>query len=128
VALQLGYCAYAASDFRNQSQVPPSWTKFSTHLRSELEVWVAAETAEAKQFRTWGKDNKGKANGPPESLVLRIWVNPDGSVAKASFPPLPDAAADRDLHAILQSGVLKEIPPPDMPQPVVLRLRLLFTR
>jgi hypothetical protein len=45
-------------------------------------------------------------------------------VERVSFAPLPDPAADGDLHTILKRGNIGEAPPPEMLQPLNLRFSL----
>lgn len=61
---------------------------------------------------------------PPEVLTVRVWLNPDGTVERVSFPAFSDAGATRDLHTILTRGNVGEAPPPEMLQPLNLRFSL----
>jgi hypothetical protein len=56
-------------------------------------------------------------------MVVRAWLNPDGTVERVSFATLKDAKADADLRAILTRGNIGEAPPPEMLQPLNLRFR-----
>ena len=56
-------------------------------------------------------------------LVVRAWLNPDGTVERVSFPPFKNAQADEDLHTILKRGNVGE-PPPEMLPPLNLRFSL----
>jgi hypothetical protein len=61
-------------------------------------------------------------------LVVRAWLNPDGTVEKVSFAALKDARADADLRTILTRGNVGEAPPPEMLQPLNLRFSLNFKK
>ncbi|MDC7787014.1 hypothetical protein PQJ75_24870 [Rhodoplanes sp. TEM] len=111
--------AYQAGD-----QAPASWTQFAQLVKVRFEEWVAADDEVAGRFRSYVKDRAGQAGGPPASVVVRAWVNPDGSVERVSFPPLPDARADADLRTILQRGNVGGAPPPEMLQPLNLRFAI----
>ncbi|MEI9902136.1 MAG: hypothetical protein WDN31_20875, partial [Hyphomicrobium sp.] len=45
-------------------------------------------------------------------MVVRAWINPNGTVAQVSFPDLKDAGATKDLRTVLLSGNVGESPPP----------------
>ena len=65
-----------------------------------------------------------QTGGPPPSLVVRAWLNPDGTVERVSFGSLNNAQADADLQTILKRGNIGEPPPPEMLQPLNLRFSL----
>jgi hypothetical protein len=117
-----------AADYRKQGDAPATWQQFSLLLKSRLEEWVAADTETGRRFRDWGKTNKGKPGGPPDSVIVRVWANADGSISRVEFPSLPNAQANDDFRALLLSGKLTETPPADMLQPVNLRIILAFTK
>ena len=69
-------------DFRNPEQAPPSWAQFAKLVKYRFEEWVAADETVANRFRNWVIENSGKENGPPPTLVVRAWLNPDGTVER----------------------------------------------
>jgi hypothetical protein len=93
-------------------------------VRYRFETWLAADDEVANRFRTYITEHVGKDDGPPETVTVRAWVNPDGSVDRVSFPALNDAQADEDLRTILKRGNVGEAPPPEMVQPLNMRLSL----
>lgn len=111
-------------DFRDPGQVPPAWLQFAKLVRYRFEEWIAGDDAVAARFRVYLKAHAGAADGPPQVLTVRAWLNPNGTVAKVSFPPFGDAGATEDLRAILTRGNIGEAPPPDMLQPISLRFSL----
>lgn len=128
VALFL-FCAAApgeveATDYRTSDAAPPSWGQFAKLVTYRFEEWVAADDAVANRLRAWLIDHNGKDDGPPPNLVVRAWLNPDGSVERVSFPPLNDDGATEDLRTILLRGNVGEAPPPEMLQPLNLRFSL----
>jgi hypothetical protein len=93
-------------------------------VKYRFETWIAADEKVANRFRAYVIEHGGKDDGPPPMLVVRAWLNPDGTVERVSFPPLKDAQADEDLHTILKRGNIGEAPPPEMLQPLNLRFSL----
>jgi len=115
-------------DYRAPDKAPASWGQFAKLVKSRFEIWVAADEVVANRFRDYLIDHAGKDDGPPQSMVVRAWLNPDGTVERVLFAPLPDPQADADLHAILKRGNIGEAPPPDMLQPLNLRFSLNLKR
>jgi len=108
-------------DFRDAAKAPPSWAQFAKVVRDRFEAWLSADDEVANRFRAYVMEHNGKEHGPPQTLVVKAWLSADGTVERVSFPPLSDADADEDLHTILRGNV-GEAPPPEMLQPLNLRL------
>jgi hypothetical protein len=121
---QLGPPSAAGLDYRDPSSAPPSWIQFAKLVKYRFESWMTADEAVANRFRAYVIEHNGKDGGPPQTLVVKAWLNPDGSVERVSFPPLNDTQADQDLHTILKRGNVGEAPPPEMVQPLNLRFSL----
>ena len=111
-------------DYRDAAEAPPSWIQFAKLVKYRFETWMSADETVANRFRTYLVEHAGKDDGPPETLSVRAWLNPDGSVERVSFPALNDPQADDDLHTILKRGNVGEAPPPEMLQPLNLRFSL----
>ena len=111
-------------DYRSPDAAPPSWGQFSKLVKYRFEEWMSADEAVANRFRAWLKETSGTANGAPASIVVKAWLNPDGSIEKVSFPPFKDERATTDLRVMLTRGNVGEAPPPEMIQPINLRFSL----
>ena len=111
-------------DYRDSSKAPPSWAQFSKLVRYRFETWMEADNEVANRFRAYVKDRAGKEDGLPATLLVKAWLNPDGTVERVSFDALKDAQADADLRTILTRGNIGEAPPPEMLQPINLRFSL----
>jgi hypothetical protein len=115
-------------DYRDPTKAPPSWGQFAKLVQYRFETWIGADEAVASRFRAYLTDHAGKEDGPPATLVVKAWLNPDGTVERVSFAALKDARADTDLHTILTRGNIGEAPPPVMLQPLNLRFSLNLKR
>jgi hypothetical protein len=113
-----------AQDYRAPGSAPPSWLQFAKLVRFRFEDWIGADEAVANRFRAYLREHAGKEDGPPQTLEVRAWLNPDGTVERVTFPPLSNAQADDDLRTILKRGNVGEAPPPEMLQPLNLRFSL----
>ena len=113
-----------AQDYKSSGTAPPSWVQFAKLVKYRFEEWTGSSDPRAARFRIYVKVHMGRPDGPPPVLDVKAWINPDGSVARVSFPEFGDRGANEDLRAILKSGNIGERPPPDMLQPVNLRFSI----
>lgn len=113
-----------ALDFRPVDAAPPSWGQFAKLVKYRFEEWVAADETVANRFRAWVKTAGATDKAAPSSLVVKAWLNPDGTVERVAFAPLSDERAGSDLRTILTRGNIGEPPPPEMIQPINLRFSL----
>ena len=123
-AAQVLSTAASAQDFREVGEAPPSWVQFGKLVKYRFETWLMEDEPVANRLRGYVVEHAGKDNGPPPTIVVRAWLNPDGSVERVAFPPLPDPRADEYLRTILTRGSIGEAPPPEMLQPLNLRFSL----
>jgi hypothetical protein len=113
-----------SQEYREAGKAPPHWTQFAKLVRYRFEDWMGADDEVGNRFRAYLREHRGKEDGPPHMLEVRAWLNPDGTVEKVTFPPLNNTQADADLRKILTRGNVGEAPPPEMLQPLRLRLML----
>jgi hypothetical protein len=111
-------------DYRSPEAAPPAWSQFAKLVKYRFEEWVSADEAIANRFRAWLKEANGTQDGPPSSLVVKAWLNPDGTVERVSFANFKDDRATTDLRTVLTRGNIGEAPPPEMLQPINLRFSL----
>jgi hypothetical protein len=73
-------------------------------VQYRFETWIGADQEIANRLRAYLIARAGKEDGPPPTLVVRAWLNPDGTVERVSFDGLKNAGADADLRSILKRG------------------------
>lgn len=120
----VGAGAALAQLYQSPDRAPPSWIQFAKLVKYRFEEWAGSSDPRAARFRVYVKVHMGRPDGPPPVLSVKAWINPDGTVARVSFPEFADKGATEDLRAILKSGNIGERPPPDMLQPVNLRFSI----
>ena len=111
-------------NYRTPDSVPPSWTQFAKLVKSRFEQWIAADEEVSRRFRAHFQNRVIDQDEPPETLVVRAWIREDGQIERIAFTQLKDKQANDDLKAILTRGNVGERPPPDMLQPLHLKLSL----
>lgn len=111
------------SDFRSASKAPVSWQEFAKQLQDRFQQRLASADEQARNFQHY-MAKRGKASSTTSlTLVVRAWVLPGGQVERLEFDGLNDDAVAVDLRALLARGDVGA-PPPDMLQPLHLRLSL----
>ncbi len=109
-----------------QANVPQHWIAYAQLAGGQLQGWLGDETNEsAVRLQEWGhKRLSGSGAAVDNSIVVRLWVNAGGRVERAEFTSLGDAQADADLRRVLTAQPISEPPPKDMPQPLVLGVKI----
>lgn len=104
-------------------QAPAAWVAYAQDATRIITAQLNADTPPVPRIRAVLDAMRPAPDQPPPPLVVKIWVGRAGAVTRAEFPPLADAQADQDLHALLQGQRLSP-PPRGMRQPMRLGLQL----
>lgn len=113
-----------AQDYRSVAGAPSHWAAFAKLVTRHFEDNISADDEVANRFRSYLVEHRGKDDGPPQAFTVQTWVGPQGTIEKVAFPPLKNVRADADLHTLLARGTVGMSPPPDLLQPLNLRLSL----
>ncbi|THF60437.1 YbaB/EbfC family DNA-binding protein [Pseudothauera rhizosphaerae] len=107
-----------------QEQVPAHWIAYAQVTGNALQIRLSEGAGEliTRLHERLRERQQGRA--VPLPVVVRIWISSEGWVVRSDFDSLGDVQTDADLRAILSAHPLPEPPPPDMRQPMVLRLTL----
>jgi len=111
--------AAADSDHPQVAEAPASWQSFAGRLQLRLQERLSSDNEDAVRFR--GSIAKGDQGSG--TFVVRVWVFPDGKVQRLEFEGGSNDDALHELSGALM-GVGAELAPPDMPQPLRMRLSL----
>jgi hypothetical protein len=110
---------------RAQQDVPQPWIEYAQLVGRQFQAWLEADDDAANQFHTYLENRILNAKGDaPPSLIVRAWIGADGAVTKVAFDSFGDPDADAKLRQLLTSHPITEPPPPDMRQPLRVRLHL----
>ncbi len=113
-----------AQDYRPAAGAPSHWAAFAKLVTSHFEANISADDEIANRFRSYLVEHRGKEDGPPQAFTVQTWVGAQGTIEKVAFPPLKNVQADADLRTLLARGTVGMSPPPDLLQPLNLRLSL----
>jgi hypothetical protein len=110
------------SDYRSAASAPAAWQEFAKQLQSQFQQRLAADDEAARRFEDDMAKLAGGNDAAPPTLIVRTWIFPDGTVERVESDGL-DAVAAASLRTLL-AGAAVGAPPPDMLQPLHLRLTL----
>lgn len=117
-------CATPA--WAQSAAVPQPWIAYAQLTGRQFQAWLEADDDAANQLHQYLEDRilNPKGDAPPAAVVIRAWVGADGTVTRVAFDSLGDPKADAILQRLLTAHPMTEPPPPDMRQPMRVRLRL----
>ncbi|RQR62336.1 YbaB/EbfC family DNA-binding protein [Burkholderia sp. Bp9126] len=108
------------------TDVPQTWITYAHLVGRQFQGWLEADGDAADRLHRSleARVLNARADAPPSAIVVRAWIGANGTVTRVEFDPLGDTGADAALRQLLTAGPLAEPPPPDMRQPLRVRLRL----
>jgi hypothetical protein len=104
--------------FRSAAGAPAAWLDFAMQLQRQFQDRLASDSKAAAKLA----EAISRAGAAPATVIVLAWISPDGRVERLVFDYL-DGDAAAVLRAVLDTGDVG-LPPPDMPQPLHLRLSL----
>lgn len=110
------------------ADVPQTWISYAQLVGRQFQGWLEDDGPAADALHAYLEDRvvHATADAPPPAIVVRAWIGATGAVTRIEFDTLGDAKADAALRQLLtRAGPLTEPPPPDMRQPLRVRLRLM---
>ncbi|MFP3504640.1 YbaB/EbfC family DNA-binding protein [Burkholderia sp. SIMBA_062] len=122
-ACVLAACAPVAAQ---TTDVPQPWISYAQLVGRQFQAWLEADGDAADRLHRYleARVLNASADAPPPAIVVRAWIGANGAVTRIEFASLGSADADATLRQLLTASPLTEAPPPDMLQPLRVRLRL----
>jgi hypothetical protein len=115
--------AVESGEYRPATTVPETWQVFARQLQQTFEQQLAGDSDGAHRIHDYLMRRGGAADAPALKLALRAWVSADGRVSRIEVDGMDDVGMRAELRALLMvrgAGA----PPPEMLQPLHLRLSL----
>ncbi len=105
---------------------PASWVRYAQRVAQAFEESLAGQDSRAVRFHTFLESAAVNAQErpPPTDIIVKAWIDEQGKITRVEFDSLGTAQADQDLRVLLMRHEIGEMPPPDMRQPLRVRLRL----
>jgi hypothetical protein len=114
----------AAQPVQAQTPVPPAsapaaWVQYAGEIEKSFENKLASDDEAAKRLQVYfASASRG------DSLIVGVWVTPDGQVNRVAFAPFLDSQANADLAKLLQGVKMTSNPPKGILLPIRLTLHL----
>ncbi|WP_414143744.1 YbaB/EbfC family DNA-binding protein [Burkholderia territorii] len=110
------------------ADVPQPWISYAQLVGRQFQAWLEADGDAADRLHRYLEERvlNARADAPPPAIVVRAWIGANGAVTRVDFASLGSADADATLRQLLTASPLAEAPPPDMLQPLRVRLRLML--
>lgn len=110
--------------YRPAGSVPVAWGRYAELVRFRLIQGVERNDAVTERLHLFLEGRGDAGSGAVEAVVVKVWVQADGTIHRVEFPSLGDIQADDDLRTVLTREAIGEAPPHDMLQPLHLQLSL----
>ncbi|KVL49338.1 hypothetical protein WS99_18590 [Burkholderia territorii] len=109
------------------ADVPQPWISYAQLVGRQFQAWLEADGDAADRLHRYLEERvlNARADAPQPAIVVRAWIGANGAVTRVEFASLGSADADATLRQLLTASPLTEAPPPDMLQPLRVRLRLM---
>ena len=103
--------------------VRTAWVEFASRLQQQFQRELAADNESTTRFYDAMSKLVEASDASPSSLIVRTWVTAGGKVERLELEGRDGEEALHDLYAVLKGDGVGSAPP-DMPQPLRMRLSL----
>jgi len=95
------------------AQAPAEWVVYAHAATSSITGWLQAESKAAVRLRTYLDTTRPAPDQATAPLVIKVWVEADGTITRIDHPPFSNAEANVDLRNLIVGQRLPGTPPPD---------------
>jgi hypothetical protein len=113
--------AHAQTEPDVVQSAPAEWLAYAATVTDAVKSWLEADTDAASRLRL--RLDAMQSPSDSSTLLIKVWIAPDGRVAQVEGPVKDDAQVDADMADIVATARLGP-PPPDMPQPLRIGVQL----
>lgn len=120
-----GVTADAQAQPAAPAAAPAAWIAYAVSVTDQLQAWMAEDSAPALLVMTDLVELQ-PASRPdqPVRLDVKLWIDPDGAVARVETSAGRRSGLEEDLAALVAGRKLGEPPPAGMALPIRLRLAI----
>lgn len=105
-------------------QAPAEWVRYATGATAVVTAWLQADTETAQRLRTYLDATRPAPDQPTAPLVIKLWIDADGTVSRIDHAPFAHAEANADMRALVMGQRLPAAPPKDMLLPLRVAVQL----
>lgn len=126
-ALGIGAAAVsvpASAQSISPQEAPAEWVAYASYATTTITKWLEAESDTATRLRTYLDATRPSPDQPTAPLLIKVWIDTDGTVSRIDHAPFAHQQANADLKALIVDGHLDASPPDDMLLPLRIVLQL----
>jgi len=109
-------------NYRALDAAPPAWQECARQLQARLQTLLVSNEEAIRQVHAL-LEQRAAANVDPTTIVAKVWVAASGKIDWVKFEGVDDDGAVA-LRNVIGRQADGSAPPPDMFQPIHLRLSL----
>ena len=106
------------------SAAPIKWVRYAETVTVTITGWLQADNETAARLRAYLDATRPAPDRPTAALVLRVWIDGDGTVSRIDFPLFAHPEPNADLRALLVGQRIPVAPPRDMLLPLRIAVSL----
>ena len=106
------------------SAAPVEWVRYAEGATAAVNTWLQAEDEAAGRLRAYLDATRPAPDQPTAPIVVKLWIDGDGTVSRIDFPPFAHAEANADLRGLVVGRRLPGTPPKDMLLPLRIAVQL----
>lgn len=114
----------AAAQSVSPEQAPAEWVRYADYATKTITTWLEAQSEAAIRLRTYLDATRTAPDQPTAPLMLKVWIDKDGTVSRAEHTPFAHGEGNADLRALIVGGKLDVSPPEDMLLPLRILVQL----
>lgn len=116
--------APVAAQSVSPSAAPAEWVRYAEGTTAAVNGWLQAEDETAQRLRAYLDATRPAPDQPTAPIVVKLWIDRDGTVSRIDFPPFAHAEANGDLRGLIVGRRLSAPPPKDMLLPLRIAVQL----
>lgn len=106
------------------SAAPVEWVRYAESATAAVNAWLQAEDDAAQRLRAYLDATRPAPDQPTAPVVVKLWIDADGTVSRIDFPPFAQTQANADLRGLIVGRRLPGTPPEDMLLPLRIAVQL----
>lgn len=102
---------------------PAEWLHYAEAARAAVTAWLSEEGGAPARVRAALDRTRPAPDQPTLPIALKVWIEPNGRIARLDFSPFAEPTVEDDLRATIVGRMLAA-PPIGMEQPIRLAVLL----
>ena len=105
-------------------QAPAAWMRYAEAATQSITAWLQAESEAGIGLRSYLDATRPAPDQPTAPLLLKVWIDAEGTVSRIDHPAFAYAQANADLRGLIVGQRLPAAPPKHMLLPLRIMIQL----